>query len=92
MIVQMTYTSALLGKRVIVDAELLVDYAQKRGCDPLEVAEIFNARLTQDKGSCKMEWVPKVLGWKCSVCGRITRGHADARMNFCPRCGAENEG
>lgn len=83
---------AFLGRRVAVDSELILAYADKRGCDVLEVAELFHARLTQDKGNCKMEWVPKVLGWKCSNCGRITRGHRDARMNYCPNCGAANEG
>ena len=32
------------GSRFVVDGELVADYAQKRGCDPLEVVEMFRAR------------------------------------------------
>lgn len=32
------------GSRFVVDGELISDYAHKRGCNPLEVVEMFRAR------------------------------------------------
>lgn len=81
---------AFLGKRVIVDTELVLAYAELTKQDPMDAARKFGARLTKDNGTCKMTYKTRTLGWQCSACGRITRGYEDARMNFCPNCGAQN--
>lgn len=79
---------AFLGKRVTVDTELLLAYADVKGVDPFEVARWYNAKLTLDRTTCKMTWVSRQLSWQCSACGRMTRGFDKARPNFCPVCGA----
>ena len=79
---------AFLGKRVTVDSELLLAYAEKSGRDPIEVGRMFGARLTLERNTCHMSWKSKTLGWKCSACGHVTRGYQDARYKFCPNCGA----
>ena len=88
----MSDTRAFLGRRVNVDSELVIAYADKTGQDPLHVAKVFGARLATERDTCKLSWVTRLLGWKCSACGRITRGNEDAPFNFCPNCGAASVG
>lgn len=83
---------AFLGRRAIVGTELILAYADVTHQDPLVVARNYNARLVNDKGGCRMEWVPRAFGWQCSSCGRITRGFEKHRPNFCQECGEMNEG
>lgn len=79
---------AFLGKRVTVDGELLLAYAEKSGHDPIEVGRMFGARLAVERNVCKMSWRAKTLGWHCSACGHITRGYQDKPFRYCPNCGA----
>lgn len=81
---------ALLGKRVTVDSELLIAYADKAGYDPLEVGRMFGAKLVIDKPDCHIQWKPKVMGYECSSCGRIMRASIGQTLYFCPFCGRAN--
>lgn len=83
---------AFLGKRVTVDGELLLAYAEKSGQDPLQVGRTFGARLVTEKPICTLTWATKTMGYKCSACGRVTRSAQGGRLNFCPQCGAANIG
>ena len=81
---------AFLGKRITVDGELLLAYAEKSGHEPLEVGRMFGARIAVERTTCTITWATKVMGWKCSACGRITRSAQGGHLNFCPQCGAAN--
>lgn len=83
---------AFLGKRVTVDGELLLTYAEKSGHDPLEVGRMFGAKLAIERPTCTLEWTTRTMGWKCSACGKVTRSAQGGRINFCPQCGAANIG
>ena len=83
---------AFLGKRVTVDGELLLAYAELSGHDPLHVGRIYGAKLVIEKPTCTLEWHTKVMGYKCSACGKITRSAQGGHLNFCPQCGAANIG
>ena len=84
----MSNERAFRGRRVTVDGELILAYAEKSGHEPLEVGRMFGARLAVERDTCKMSWKTKTLGWECSACGRVTRGHKDAKYKYCPQCGA----
>lgn len=81
-----------MGKRVTVDGELLLAYADLSGHDPLEVGRIYGAKLVMERPTCTLEWTAKAMGWKCSACGRVTRSAQGGHLNFCPQCGAANIG
>lgn len=81
---------AFLGKRVTVDSELLLAYAEKSGRDPLEVGSMFGAKLVIDRPDCHIRWNPKVMGYECSSCGRIMRASIGQTLFFCPFCGKAN--
>ena len=83
---------AFLGKRVTVDGELILAYADKSGHDPLEVGRMFGAKLVIERPTCTLEWHTKVMGYKCSACGKITRSAQGGHLGFCPQCGATNIG
>lgn len=80
---------AFLGKRVVVDSELILAYAEKSGNDPLRVGHMFGARLVRERDTCHMEYVTRLFGYKCSACGGVTRSSGGEKFLFCPRCGAE---
>ena len=81
---------AFLGKRVTVDGELILAYADKSGYDPLEVGRMFGAKLVIERPTCKMGWIPRLMAFKCSACGKVTRSAQGVHMSFCPHCGAAN--
>lgn len=83
---------AFLDKRVTVDGELILAYAEKSGHDPLEVGRMFGAKLVIERPTCELEWATRTMGWKCSACGKVTRSARGGRLNFCPMCGAANIG
>jgi len=86
-----TDNRAFVGKRVTVDSEMVLAYADLRGVSPLEAGRMFGAKLVIDRPDCSLKWLSRRLGWECSACGHITRGHQDAPFNFCPFCGAVNK-
>lgn len=57
---------------------------------PFIVASKYHAEACRSAAKCDIEWVPKVFGYRCSACGRITRATQGSVMNYCPVCGAEN--
>lgn len=83
---------AFLGKRVTVDGELLLAHAELSGHTPLEVGRIYGAKLVIERPTCTLEWRTKVMGYRCSACGKITRSAQGGHLNFCPQCGAANTG
>ena len=83
---------AFVGKRVTVDGELLLAYAELSGHDSLHVGRIYGAKLVIEKPTCTLEWTTKAMGYQCSACDRVTRSAQGGRLNFCPQCGAVNVG
>ena len=81
---------AFVGKRVTVDGELLLAHAELSGHTPIEVGHIYGAKLVPERPTCVITWATKVMGWKCSACGKITRSAQGGHLNFCPQCGAVN--
>ena len=88
----MTDARAFVGKRVTVDGELLLAYAELSGHTPLEVGRIYGAKFVIEKPTCKLEWRMKTMGYQCSACGKVTRSSQGGHLNFCPQCGAANIG
>lgn len=92
----MAYTSsearAFLGKRVTVDGELLIAHAELTGKTPIQVGKAFGARIAMERDTCHMEWHDKVLGYKCTACGKVMRLPSQHEPSYCPFCGAANIG